>query len=66
MAEQNLPQPAKKKQACIAFNSHRGVVLLDEPYPCPACGCDHYLFVNRNGRTLCCWCDEARQKGTRP
>jgi len=70
-AEPKLPQSRRKNQpgaspahqpTVAAWNLTRGVILLDKPYPCPTCGCDHWLYINRAGKTLCCWCDEAAQR----
>ena len=35
-------------------------MLLPELHWCAGCDSMHSLFVNRNGKTLCCFCDEKR------
>lgn len=34
----------------------RGLIMLNEPRPCPVCKAAHRFFVNRGGRTICAAC----------
>lgn len=38
-------------------------IILAEPATCPICKSAHYFVVNRNGRTLCVYCDGKVQSG---
>jgi hypothetical protein len=40
------------------FNREAVHILLRLQTKAPCCGKPHQWFVNRNGRTLCCECDE--------
>lgn len=38
------------------------VVVTDLPAVCRVCDEPHYVFVNRDGRSRCLFCDDAREQ----
>jgi hypothetical protein len=65
MATRNLQQPTFPRQpteALFLFGHDRTLILCATPLTCPRCGQPHTIFVNRDGSTVCCECDEQRRK----
>jgi hypothetical protein len=45
----------------VEFWNHNGdvtAVVMTQEVACPMCGQKHFIFLNRDGRTRCLFCDD--------
>lgn len=44
------------------YYQDKTVVVRDLPAVCRVCDQEHYVFVNRDGRSRCLFCDDEREQ----